>query len=47
MAAVDMDPSAALCLCGVRGCSLADVHARAFVARNRPRRRRGRWTNKR
>lgn len=27
----DLDPCAPLCLCGARGCRLADLHAQAFV----------------
>lgn len=26
-----LDPSEPLCLCGIRGCRLADLHAAAFV----------------
>lgn len=37
MAAVDLDPCARLCVCGIRGCDLADQHANAFVGRARGR----------
>jgi hypothetical protein len=50
MAAADLDPCARLCVCGVRGCNLAEQHAKAFVSPararqgTRPRHRRGRRT---
>lgn len=28
----DLDPSATLCPCGIRGCDLAAQHATAFIA---------------
>lgn len=31
--AADLDPSAALCPCGIRGCDLAAAHKQAFVVR--------------
>jgi hypothetical protein len=38
MAAVDLDPQARLCVCGVRGCDFADQHCNAFVGAARGRR---------
>jgi hypothetical protein len=49
MAAADLDPSAPLCPCGIRGCDQYAAHRNAFVIRAKtPRRRSGRrWTPKR
>lgn len=50
MAAVDLDPQALLCVCGIRGCDLAELHRAAFVTPARSRKgqtvkhRRGRRT---
>jgi len=41
-----LDPSAALCPCGIRGCDLAVLHATAFIAPV-PMWRRARTTRKR
>lgn len=38
MAAVDLNPSAPLCLCGARGCDFAVEHDNAFVTLARGRR---------
>lgn len=38
--AAAVGPFGPLCLCGIRGCGLRDVHTRAFVVDTQHRRRR-------
>ena len=37
MATTVTDPSARLCVCGVRGCDFAELHSAAFVVPTRSR----------